>query len=75
MKLEIEKIEEEIKIYIIDEDGKHDFEYINFIERLYCDEEIEEIICPDDISEEEEKELKRMIDKINETKNELVESE
>jgi len=55
----------ETKILISDEEEK-DFEYLMFINKLIDGEPLEDTIYPDEVSDDEKKEIDKMIKQINE---------
>ena len=66
MKLKFIKVNDVIETKLIINDIEQNFEYLTFINNLIDGNEIEEIIYPDDISNEEKEEIDKMIEQINE---------
>lgn len=65
MKLELEKSKDQYKLYIIRNDGKKEkFDYIKFINLLYEGNNIDEINYNENISDEEKKQINKMIEDI-----------
>ena len=65
MKLELEKSKDQYKLSIIRDDGKKEkFDYIKFINLLYEGNNIDEINYNENISDEEKKQINKMIEDI-----------
>lgn len=66
MQLSIDKIKDQYKLNTIKEDGnKEKFEYIKFINMIYEGEKVEKINYGNNITEEEKKQIQKMINDIN----------
>lgn len=65
MKLELEKSKDQYKLSIIrDDEKKEKFDYIKFINLLYEGNNIDEINYNENISDEEKKQINKMIEDI-----------
>ena len=66
MKLKFIRESETVDTKIILDNGEEkEFDYLLFINKIIDGEQIDDIIYPDDISDDEKNEIKNMIDSIN----------
>ena len=75
MKLKFIRVENTIETKLIIDNNEQKFDYLLFINRLINGEQLENIEYPNDITEDEKKEVINMVEKINEVINENTESE
>ena len=67
MDLNLEKNKDEYQLHIIKDNGKKEkFDYIKFINMLYEGNKVENVKYGQDITKEEQDQIKIMIDKISE---------
>lgn len=75
MKLKFVRTDDTIETKLIIDDNEQNFDYLSFINKLIDGEQLEDIEYPDDVTEDEEKEVNTMIEKINSIINENTDNE
>ena len=67
MKINVKKENEDIVLSLVIDGEEEPFDYVKLVNELYNKKEIEEIVYSDEINDWEKVEIKRLIDKINNT--------
>ena len=67
MKINVKKENEDIVLSLVINEKEESFDYVKLVNELYNKKEIEEIIYSEEINDWEKDEIKKLIDKINDT--------
>ena len=67
MKINVKKENEAIVLSLVINEKEESFDYVKLVNELYNKKEIEEIIYSEEINDWEKDEIKKLIDKINDT--------
>lgn len=67
MKINVKKTSEDIVLSLIIDGNEEPFDYVKLVNELYNKKEIEEIVYSGEINDWEKDEIKKLIDKINDT--------
>lgn len=73
MKINVKKENEDIVLSLVINEKEESFDYVKLVNELYNEKEIEEIIYSEEINDWEKDEIKKLIDKINDTVKQPVE--
>ena len=73
MKINVKKENEDIVLSLVINEKEESFDYVKLVNELYNKKEIEEIIYSEEINDWEKDEIKKLIDKINDTVKQPVE--
>ena len=65
MKLKFVRTDDTIETKLVIDDNEQSFDYLLFINKLIDGEQIEDIEHPDDVTEDEKKEINNMVEEIN----------
>ncbi len=66
MKLKFVRVKDTIETKLLINDIEKEFDYLVFINRLISGEQLENIVYPADVTENEKNEIDSMVEKINE---------
>lgn len=67
MKINVKKENEDIVLSLVINEKEEPFDYVKLVNEVYNAKEIEEIVYSDEINDWEKDEIKKLIDKINNT--------
>jgi hypothetical protein len=75
MKLKFVRTDDTIETKLVTDENEQSFDYLLFINKLIDGEQIEDIEYPNDVTEDEEKEVNVMIEEINNIINKNTDDE